>query len=162
MPRGVRWRTGFEASLIGVLPAVTGVFFTGVVVDAGLLAEAAVTGFFMGVEVVAGVAFTGVVVVFAGVEADAPAAFNFLGTLFTGAAADPVVSVAVAAGFFTGVALAADVAVFAGVVVVDPATLEMFPTLARTDQSMSFTLSASLHWSAAFCCLSWSTADILE
>jgi len=76
-----------------------------------------------------------------------PAAFNFLGTLFTGAAADPMVSVAVAAGFFTGVALAADVAVFAGAVVVDPATLEMFPTL---------------DWSAAFCCLSWSTADILE
>jgi hypothetical protein len=123
----VRCRAGFEASLTGVLPAVTGVFFTGVVVDTGLLTEAAVTGFFMGVEVVAGVAFAGVV-------ADVPAAFNFLGTLFTGVAADPAVSVTVAAGFFTGVALAADVTVFAGVVVVgfvalDPATLEMFPTL---------------------------------
>jgi len=148
VPRGVRWRAGLEASLTGVLPVVTGVFFTGVVVEAGLLAEAAVAGFFTGVEDAAGVAFTGVV--FAGVEADAPAALSFLGTLFAGAAADPAVSVAVATGFFTGVALVADVAVIAGVVeagfvAVDPATLEMFPIL---------------DCSAAFCCLSWSTADI--
>lgn len=134
VPRGVRWRAGLDASLTGVLPAVTGVFFTGVVVEAGLVADAAVTGFFTGVEVAAGVAFTGVL--FAGVEADAPAALSFLGTLFAGAAADPAVSVAVATGFFTGVALAVDVAVFAGVVeagfvAVDPATLEMFPILAE-------------------------------
>jgi hypothetical protein len=107
---------------------VTGVFFAGVVI-AGLLAEAAVTGFFTGAEVAAGL------------EVAAPAAFSFLGTLLTGAAADPAVSVAVATGFFTGVVLAADVAVFAGVVVVDfvavdPATLEMFPTLAGTGQPM--------------------------
>jgi hypothetical protein len=147
VPRGVRVRAGFEASLIGVLPAVTGVFFTGVVVDTGLLAEAVVTGFFAGVvEVAPEVGFTGAAGLFAGVAADAPAAFSFLGTLFTGAAADPVVSVTVAAGFFTGGALAAVVAVFAGVAV-DPATLEMFPTLA---------------WSAVFCCLSWSRADMLE
>lgn len=133
VPRGVRVRAGFEASLIGVLPAVTGVFFTGVVVDTGLLAEAVVTGFFAGVvEVAPEVGFTGAAGVFAGVAADAPAAFSFLGTLFTGAAADPVVSVTVAAGFFTGGALAAVVAVFAGVAV-DPATLEMFPTLAERE-----------------------------
>ena len=134
VPRGVRWRAGLEASLTGVLPVVTGVFFTGVVVEAGLLAEAAVTGFLTGVEDAVGVAFTGVV--FTGVEADAPAALSFLGTLFAGAAAVPAVSVAVATGLFTGVALVADVAVFAGVVdagfdAVDPATLEMFPILAE-------------------------------
>jgi hypothetical protein len=132
VPRGVRVRAGFEASLIDVLPAVTGVFFTGVVVDTGLLAEAVVPGFFAGVEVVPEVAFIGAAGVFAEVAADVPAAFSFLGTLFTGAAADPVISVTVAAGFFTGGTLAAVVADFAGVAL-DPATLEMFPTLAERE-----------------------------
>jgi hypothetical protein len=118
VPSGVRVRAGFEASATGVLPAVTGVFFTGVAADAGLLAGVAVTGFFTGV------------VVFAGVEADAPAAFSFLGTRFAGAAADPVVSVAVATGFFTGVVLAVVVVGFAAV---DPATLEIFPILAERE-----------------------------
>jgi hypothetical protein len=113
VPRGVRVRAGFEASLTAALPAVTGVFFTGV-------------------EIAAGVNFAAVDVVFAGVEADAPAALSFLGTLFAGVAAElavlVAVAVAVAAGFLTGVALVADAA---GFFVVDSATLEMFPTLAE-------------------------------
>lgn len=130
VPRGVRVRAGFEASLMFALPVVTGVFFIGVAVDAGLLAEAVVTGFFAGVDVAAGVA-----VLFTEVEADAPPAFSFLGTLFTGVVVEPAASVVAATGFLTGVDLVVDAAVFAGVVVagffaVDSATLEMLPTLA--------------------------------
>jgi hypothetical protein len=136
VPRGVRVRAGLEASLTAALPTVTGVFFAGVVVAAGLLAEAVVTGFFTGVEVAAGVALVAVDVAFAGVEADAPAGLSFFGTLLAGVAAELAVLVAVAAGFLSGMALVADVAVFAGAVVagffaVDSATLEMFPTLAE-------------------------------
>ena len=111
VPSGVRVRAGFDASLTAALPAVTGVFFTGV-------------------EVAAGVDFVAVDVVFAGVEADAPAALSFLGTLFAGVAAElaVLVAVTVAAGFFTGVALVADAA---GFFAFDSATLEIFPTLAE-------------------------------
>jgi hypothetical protein len=135
VPRGVRVRAGFEASLT--------VFFEGVVVAAGLLAEAVVTGFFTGVDVAAGVAFVAIDVVFAGVEADAPAELSFFGTLFTGVAAELAVLVAFAAGFFTGVALAADVAVFAGAALVgffavDSATLATFPTLAENAHQLMF------------------------
>jgi hypothetical protein len=126
VPRGVRVRAGFEASLTAVLPAATGVF-AGVVVAAGLLAEAVVTGFFAGVELAAGVALVAVEIVVAGFGADAPAELSFLGTLFTGVAAELAVLVAVA-GFLAGVAL---VAVVAGFFAVDSATLEMFPTLAE-------------------------------
>jgi hypothetical protein len=107
VPRGVRVRAGFEASLTADLPAVTGVFF-------------------VGVDVAAGVAFVAADVVFAGVEADAPAELSFLGTLFAGVVAELAVFIAVAAGFLTGVALVADVA---GFFEVDSATLEMLPTL---------------------------------
>jgi hypothetical protein len=136
VPRGVRVRAGLEASLTAALPTVTGVFFAGVVVAAGLLAEAVVTGFFTGVEVAAGVALVAVDVAFAGVEADAPAGLSFFGTLLAGVAAELAVLVAAAAGFLSGMALVADVAVFTGAVVagffaVDSATLEMFPTLAE-------------------------------
>ena len=128
VPRGVRVRAGFDASLT--------VFLAGVVVTACLLAEAADTGFFTGVDVAAGVVFVTVEVVFAGVAADAPVELSFFGTLFTGVAAELAVLVVAVAGFFTGVNVIADDAVFAGVVLagffaVDSAILEMFPTLAE-------------------------------
>ena len=128
VPRGVRVRAGFDASLT--------VFFADAEVTAGLLAEAVVTGFLTGVDVAAGVAFVAVDVVFAGVEADAPAELSFFGTLFTGVVAELAVLVPVAVGFFTGVALVAGDAVFAEVVLVgffavDAATLATFPTLAE-------------------------------
>ena len=113
VPSGVRVRAGFEASLMAVLLAVTGVFFAGVVVDATLLVAAVAVGFFTGVDVEADATFA-----VPGAEADAPAALSFLGTLLT------------------GVALVADIVVFAVLVVtgffaVDPATLETFPMLAE-------------------------------
>ena len=131
VPSGVRVRAGFEASLMGVLLAVTGVFFAGVVVDATLLVAAVAVGFFTGVDVEAGATFA-----VPGVEADALAALSFLGTLLTGVAPAPTPSVGAATGFLTGLALVADVVVFAVLVVtgffaVDPATLETFPMLAE-------------------------------
>lgn len=168
VPRGVRWRAGFEASLTAALFGVTGVFFAGVVVDVGLAAGVEVADFFPGVEVGADVAFAGVAVAFAAVEVDAPAPLSFFGTLFAGGAAELVVFVAVAAGFLTGVDLVVDAAVLVGVLLagffaVDSATLEIFPTLAIVEcqNLLPMKCSADLHWSAAFCCLSWSMADIL-
>jgi len=131
VPRGVRVRAGFEASLMGVLLAVTGVFFAGVVVDATLLVAAVAVGLFTGVDVEADATFA-----VSGAEADAFAALSFLGTLLTGVAPAPTPSVGAATGFLTGVALVADVVVFAVLVVtgffaVDPAILETFPMLAE-------------------------------
>jgi hypothetical protein len=106
---------GFEAVLVGVLVAVTGVF-ADVEVAAGLLAEA-VGNFFTvprGVLAFTGVAFAGAGTLgSAGVDADAPAVPSFFGTFFTGVAAESEALVVEAAGFFTGVALVAvDAAVF--------------------------------------------------
>jgi len=145
VPRGVRVRAGFEASLMDVLVAVTGVFFAVVVVDTGLLAVAVAAGFLTGVDVEADATFA-----VPGAEADTPVPLSFLGTLFADVAAAPTPSVDAATGFLTGVALAADVVVFAtlavtGFFAVEPAILETFPML---------------DCSAAFCCLSWSTADM--
>lgn len=157
---------GFDTLLTGVFDAVTGAFLTGVDVVSGLLlATGSVFCVPSGVLALTGVAFAG-----AGVDEDAPAALSFLGTFLTGAV---VVSVAVAldaSGFLTGVAfVAVDVTAFVGVAVdffaVCPApcaTFDRLPTLA-TKRSVRPCYSAinSLHCSAAFCCLSWSTADIL-
>jgi hypothetical protein len=131
----------FDAELIGVLVAVTGVFLAGVDVVAGLLVEAVGSVFCVpsGVLALTGVAFAGVGAFgAAGVEVEVLVAFSFLGTRFTGAV---VVSVALVIGgvvFFTGAALVADdVAVLVGVIAVffavcplPWATLEIFPTLA--------------------------------
>lgn len=81
VPMGVR---GFEAALIGVLPVVTGVFFTGVDEVTGFKAGAADTGF-LGVVVDVDTGFTGVDVFTAGtLVVDDSALTSFLGFLLTG------------------------------------------------------------------------------
>lgn len=124
VPRGVRVRAGFEASLMGVLVAVTGVFFAVVVV------VVVVVGFFTGVDNAVDAPF-----VVPGAEADVLVVLSFLGTLLTGVAPASTPPVDAVTGFLTGVALVADVVpaalVVAGFFAVDPATLDTFPMLAE-------------------------------
>jgi hypothetical protein len=139
---------GFDALLIGVFVAVTGVFLAGVDTPAGLLVEATGSVFWVprGVLGLTGVAFAGTEVLgCAGVAADAPVPLSFLGTRLTGAAALSVVSVADVTGFLTGVvfvtvdgtALVGVAVAFFAVCPVPWATFDMLPTLAiehRLDQ----------------------------
>jgi hypothetical protein len=94
------------AAETGFLVAVTGVFFTAVVLDVGL-DDSAGTTFFVAVVVFAGVAFAGAVPALA--EAAGFVAFSFRGAFRTGVAAEVAFVVAAGVDFFTGV-VAFDVA----------------------------------------------------
>jgi hypothetical protein len=159
---------GFEALPTGVFVAVTGVFLMGADVPSGFaLATGSVFCVPSGVLAFTGVAFAGAGAFGAAGVVDAPpAALSFLGAFRTGAVA---VSVEVS-GFFTGVAfVAVDVGAFVGVAVVffavcpvPCAVFERLPTLAIGVSARSFQGAMyNIHCKAAFCCLSWSTADIL-
>ena len=147
---------GFDASPATFFAGATAGFLTGVVVAAGLLADA--TGNFFCVP--SGVlALTGAALGALEVAVEAPAALSFLGTRLTGAAAVSVLLVAEVTGFFTGVGVAfetLDVVVFTGVFVACPAfpaTLEIFPTLAVMDvksESPDYRRSLTLKSSGLF------------